>query len=98
MATALDTHRAVKELVQAGASEPLAEAVTRLVKDRDDAARGELVTRADLSALEGRLEVRIEARIEAAKSDLIRWFAGVMIAQGLAIVGATVALVKLLPG
>lgn len=44
------------------------------------------------------LEARMEAKIEAATASLVKWFAGVMIAQGLGVVAATVTLVKLLPG
>jgi hypothetical protein len=60
-----------------------------------------LLSKADLREFELRLEARfsqleqtLEQKIGGAQSGLIKWFTGIMIAQGAAIV----ALVKLLPG
>jgi hypothetical protein len=60
-----------------------------------------MATKADLHEIELRLEVRfsqLEQRLEQKLADfqisLIKWFAGMAVAQGAAIV----ALVKLLPG
>ena len=68
---------------------------TRHPRSRDHAT---LITKADLRAFELRLETRfgqLEARIgqKLATTGLIKWFTGIMIAQGAAIV----ALIKLLP-
>jgi hypothetical protein len=68
--------------------------------DARDHARETLATKADLRELELRLdarftqlELRLEQKIGAAQIGLIKWFTGIMIAQGAAIV----ALIKLLP-
>jgi hypothetical protein len=56
-----------------------------------------LASKADLRDLEPRLEVRIaqlEQKIADVQIGMVKWFTGIMIAQGAAIV----ALVKLLPG
>jgi hypothetical protein len=60
-----------------------------------------MASKADLHELELRLEVRfaqLEQRLEQKIADvqigMIKWFTGIMIAQGAAIV----ALIKLLPG
>jgi hypothetical protein len=55
-----------------------------------DLAREIAAVRADMRAMESRLE----ARIREARASLVMWFAGMMIAQAAAIV----VLVKLLPG
>jgi hypothetical protein len=77
MATVLDTHRAVKDLVGAGASEPLAEAVTRLVKEHGDAGREQAATKDDLADTELRLgnetkqvELRLAYEIKQAELRL----------------------------
>ena len=72
-----------------------------MIKDSQAADRAQLATKHDLTVLKHDLAVlksELEAKIEIAKSDLIRCFADVMIAQGLAVVVATVTLIKLLPG
>jgi uncharacterized protein YlxW (UPF0749 family) len=43
-------------------------------------------------------EQRLRAAIADSRAELLKWFAGVMIAQGLGIVVATVTLTKLLSG
>ena len=61
-----------------------------------DHASETLATKADLRELELRLEARfaqLEQKIADAQLGLIKWFTGIMIAQGAAIV----ALIKLLP-
>ena len=66
-----------------------------------DHSHSTLATKADLRELELRLEARLaqleqklEQKIADAQISLIKWFTGIMIAQGAAIV----ALIKLLPG
>jgi hypothetical protein len=56
-----------------------------------------LLSKADLRDLELRLEIRfaqLEQKIAEVQIGMIKWFTGIMIAQGAAIV----ALIKLLPG
>ena len=48
-------------------------------------------TKTDIAKIEARI-AQVDARIEAAKSDLMKWLIGALIAQG----GLIVALVKLL--
>ena len=62
-----------------------------------DHSHSTLVTKADLREFELRLEARLaqlEQKLADAQIGLIKWFTGIMIAQGAAIV----ALIKLLPG
>jgi hypothetical protein len=68
------------------------------IRDRSHAT---LLSKADLREFELRLEARfsqleqtLERKIGDFQSGLIKWFTGMMIAQGAAIV----ALIKLLPG
>jgi class 3 adenylate cyclase len=37
-----------------------------------------------------------EARLQAMAKELVKWFAGIMLAHGIAVIGVTVTLVKLL--
>ena len=105
-AIAFDTHRFVKRLTDCGFTEQQAEILAdehvallnaNLATKADiagieagmDAVRQE--TKTDIAKVEARI-VQVEARIESAKSDLLKWPCGAMIAQGSLIV----ALVKLL--
>lgn len=49
-------------------------------------------TKADLDTA----VLRLEVKISESQKELIKWFAGIMIVQGLAIMGGTAALVKML--
>ena len=86
MATTVDTHREVKNLVGAGFEEPQAEAVVGTVM----AARAGLATRADLDLL--RAEVRADLR--ELKLELIKWLGGTTVAMG----GIAVAALSLILG
>ncbi len=79
---AFDTHKAVKELKQAGFDDTQAEAVVATV---GDAIGGNVATKTDIAAL--------KTDIAALKADIYRhlW----LMAAG--IVGLTVTLVKLIP-
>ena len=82
---AFDTHRAVKALCEAGAAEPLAEAVVETV---GDAIGSNVATKADIAESKAALKTDIgglEARLYRQL-----WLMAV------GIVGLTVALVKLL--
>ncbi len=79
---AFDTHKAVKELKQAGFDDTQAEAIVATV---GDAIGGNVATKTDIAAL--------KTDIAALKADIYRhlW----LMAAG--IVGLTVTLVKLIP-
>jgi hypothetical protein len=42
------------------------------------------------------LRSAFDARLQATAKDLVRWFAGILLAHGIAVIGVTVTLVKLL--
>ena len=84
-AVTFDTLKLAKKLEAAGLSTPQAEAIADAFRD---ATSDQLVTRDYLDArLEG-----IKSSIEAAKGDLIKWVAGLLIAQA----ALVATLVKLL--
>jgi hypothetical protein len=84
-AVTFDTLRFAKKLEAAGLPTPQAEAIAEAF---GEATSEQLVTRDDLdSRLEG-----IKGSIEAAKGDIIKWVAGLLIAQA----ALVAALVKLL--
>ena len=70
----------------AGVPENQAEALSEAFRDAQSDA--ELTTKYDLKEL----ELRLEARINEVKYDMIKWIAGMLIAQA----GLVAALVKLL--
>ncbi len=78
MTVAFDTLAAARDMENAGLKREAAEAVASAIR----AGQGELATRADLAALEARMQAML-------------WRA--MLLQGFGIVGAVVALLKLLP-
>ena len=79
MATTVDTHREVKNLVGAGFEEPQAEAVVGTVM----AGRAGLATTTHLDLI--RAEIRADLR--ELKLDLIKWLGGITIATfGIAVV------------
>ena len=94
MAATLDTLRLSRRFRDAGVPEPQAEIFADAFREQHEAGVAQLATKADIEAL----RFTTKADIEAAKTDLVRWFAGVMIAQGLGVVVATVTLIKLLSG
>ncbi len=104
--TAFDTRRFVKRLTESGFTERQAETLAEehvvllnanLATNSDVAAIDEPIAQV-LAALETLRQetvagiAHLNARIEAAKSDLVKWLVGALIAQG----GLVVALVKLL--
>ena len=98
-AIAFDTHRFVKRLTETGFTEQQAET---LADEHVALLNANLATKADIAKIEADIETlrqetkadiaKVEARIETAKSDLMKWMIGALIAQG----GLIVALVKLL--
>ena len=88
MALTFDTHEAIRKLRGKGHNEAQAEGVVEFVRD----ATGELVTNEHFHAGMEKLDARMDARFEAFRADLYR----VSLIQGGIIIGAVVALVKLL--
>ena len=88
MALTFDTHEAIRKLRGKGHNEAQAEGVVEFVRD----ATGELVTAEYFHAGMEKLETRIDARFDAFRSEMYR----VSLIQGGIIIGAVVALVKLL--
>lgn len=92
-ALAFDTHKAVTALKQAGFAEPQAEAV---VSTMGEALGGNVATKADLAAVQAKLETDIAAvRTEIAQEFKALYKQLWVMAVG--IVGLTVTLVKLIP-
>ena len=81
-----DTHKFVKRMIETGMSEATAEA---LADEQSRLIQGELTTKTDLQQTEAKLRLEIEK----VKSDIVRWMAGLLIAQG----GVIVAMLRLLP-
>lgn len=104
-AIAFDTLRYADRLRSAGMPEPQAKAAVEALSEALSQAipLHELATKADLDAarqslkseivaLKSEIVALLKAEIEASKADIIRWLAGLMIAQAAVIT----ALVKLL--
>lgn len=96
---AFDTHRAVKALCEAGAAEPLAEAVVATV---GEAIGGNVATKADIAEVQTEI-AQVRTEIVQVRAELKADISGLearlhrhlwMMAAG--IVGLTVTLVKLL--
>jgi hypothetical protein len=97
MATTIDALGLAEDFEKVGFSRDQALGMARAIRDH---ASETLARKADLREFELRLEARLaqlETRIEQKLAEvqigLIKWFTGIMIAQGAAIV----ALIKLLP-
>ena len=92
-ALAFDTHKAVTVLKQAGFEETQAEAV---VTTMGEALGGNVATKADLAAVQAKLETDIATvRTEMAQEFKVLYKQLWLMAVG--IVGLTVTLVKLIP-
>jgi hypothetical protein len=73
MITSLDTLQTVKRLKEAGFNEPQAEALTGLLRDAQEAEQGQLATKADLGALDAKIErsvAELNAKIERVAAEL----------------------------
>ena len=66
IATGFDTHETVKRLTEAGASEPLAEAIVSAIGDVGERA----ASKADLDRLEASIRAGMDAHRAAGKADL----------------------------
>ena len=92
-ALAFDPHKAVTALKQAGFAEPQAEAV---VTTMGEALGGNVATKADLAAVQAKLE----AEIAAVRTEIAQEFKALykqLWVMAVGIVGLTVTLVKLIP-
>jgi uncharacterized protein (UPF0335 family) len=96
-----DTHEFFNELKSAGFSEQQAEVITKLQKaavastleqSRIDYDLDNLVTNQAMNTQFRELELRLDAKISDIKYDMVKWIAGMMLAQA----GVIAALVKLL--
>lgn len=85
-AITFDTYKFIQTLQEAGFDTRQAEGVSRAFKEASGDA--DLVTRQDIREL----ELRLEAKISDIKFDLVKWIAGMLLAQA----GLVGALVKLL--
>ncbi len=90
MVAALDTHRIVKRLRDAGFSESQAETVTDVLWETRGADFGLLATKADIADMATKAfvrselretELRLEGKIEAAKAELFKWLVGLLLGQ-----------------
>lgn len=97
MATTIDALGLAEDFEKVGFSRDQALGMARAIRDH---ASETLATKTDLREFELRmgahlaqLETRIEQKLAEVQIGLIKWFTGIMIAQGAVIV----ALIKLLP-
>ena len=90
MAGTFDSLAAARRLKEAGAAEPLAEAIAEVLRQSRDFDLAQLATKSDLE----QLRLAAKADLSELKVDILKWVVGLMIAQTAAIV----ALVKLLLG
>jgi hypothetical protein len=100
MVATFDTLRAARRLKEAGASEPIAEAIAEALRESRELDLAQLATKADLAALDSDLRREIAtlrgeiatlrgellAKIEGVKVDILKWVIGLMIAQAALIV------------
>jgi len=63
---------------------------------KTDLERAVTLLRKDIETNTALLRNEFEARLQAMAKELIKWFAGIMLAHGVTVIGVTVALVKLL--
>ena len=87
-----DTHEMVKELKAAGFSDEQAEAVLRAVRDSRDRDVSQLAAKTDVREA----EFRLKAEIAETKAEIIKWMFGTIGFQTLIILGAVIALARLL--
>jgi hypothetical protein len=98
-AVAFDTLKFVRKLEAGGFTQSQAAAAAEAFAE---ATSQELATRADLkteiAAVRAELretELRLEAKIEAAKTDIVKWLFGTIGFQTLVILGAVLALARI---
>lgn len=92
-AITFDTHQFIRTLQDAGFEQTQAEAVANAFKAAS--VQAEIATQADIDLVRRDIresELRLEAKISDIKYDLVKWIAGMLLAQA----GLVAALVKLL--
>ena len=81
-------------------AEPLARISARTAAEalvtKTDLERAVTLLRKGIETNTALLRNEFEARLQAMVKELIKWFAGIMLAHGVTVIGGTVALVKLL--
>jgi hypothetical protein len=95
-----DTHAIVKDLVAAGFTDEQAEAVTRVVKNARTIDLWNLATKADLTALATKADLApLATKIELAdtKIEILKWMVSAIGIQTVVIIGAVIALVRMVP-
>jgi hypothetical protein len=93
MVATFDTLRTARRLKEAGASEPVAEAIAEALRESRELDLAPLATKTDLTTL-GRdlrgeiatLRGELLAKIEGGKVDILKWVVGLLIAQAALIV------------
>lgn len=92
-AVTFDTHQFIRTIQESGVPEKQAEAIAKAFQEAQ--ANADLATKGDVQAVRDdlrELELRLKLIIETSKVDMIKWVAGLMLAQAAVIA----ALVKLL--
>jgi hypothetical protein len=95
-----DTHAIVKDLLAAGFTDEQAEAVTRVVKNARTIDLWSLATKADLIPLASKADMTpLATKIELAetKAEIIKWMVSTIGIQTIVIIGAVIALVRMVP-
>jgi hypothetical protein len=80
MAVSFNTLRVARRLREAGASEPMAEAIVEAIGESREFDMSQLATKVDIAAL--------DAKIATTELRLLNWVIGVAVAAVIAIVGA----------
>jgi hypothetical protein len=85
----LTTLRAARRLKDAGASNPIAEAIVAMIAEAREFDLSQLATKADLAVLKAKIAdlAVLKAKITATELRLLKWLIGVAVAAVLAIVG-----------
>jgi hypothetical protein len=86
--TTLDTHEVVKDLKSAGFTDEQAEAVTRHLQRSQDLDLSSLATKGDLAGL------ATMGYVAETKADILKWMVSSIGLQTVVIIGAVVALVR----
>jgi len=91
MAMTFDTLRAARRLKEAGAAEPVAEAIAEVLRESREFDLSQLATKADLRGAIDGLRNEVLRALADMKTDIQKWVVGLAIAQAALIV----ALVRL---
>lgn len=91
-AITFDTLKFVERLTAAGVPQAQAKAEAEALVEALQSSALEVATKQDLRELEARLTGEIKSSIADARADIVKWLAGLLIAQG----AVVAALVKLL--